>query len=186
MTPQTRDGPSGELRERIVDAYRRRGQDLFAFAYRLVDGPGAAEDVVHDAFVRLLDGRCHIDAGRGDLDMLLFGIVRNVAREHRRRESMTGRLLARAQREDKSSTQEVVAEDVLAVQAALRNLSDTDREVVVLSAYHGCTSAEIARALGTSAVVARVRLHRARARLRRALLDPCGSAAASRLEENNT
>lgn len=185
MTPETRDGPSGDQHERLADAYRRRGQDLFAFAYRLVDGPGAAEDVVHDAFARLLDGRCRIDARRGDLDMLLFGVVRNVAREHRRRESTTGRLVARAHREGETSTQ-TVAEDVLAVRTALQGLSDTDREVVVLSAYHGCTPSEIARAFGTSAVVVRVRLHRARARLRRALLDTSGAAAASRLEEHNT
>lgn len=185
MTPQTPDGASADLRDRLVDAYRRRGRDLFAFAYRLVDGTDAAEDVVHDAFVRLLDGRCRIDARRGDLDMLLFGVVRNVAREHRRRESTTGRMLARAHRDGETSTQ-VIAEDVLAVRTALRNLSNTDREVVVLSAYHGCTPSEIARAFGTSAVVVRVRLYRARARLRRALLDPRVSAAASRLEENNT
>lgn len=185
MTGPTHDGTSGDLPARLHDAYRRRGQDLFAFACRLVDSAAAAEDVVHDAFVRLLDGRCRIDARRGDLDMFLFGIVRNVAREHRRRESTTGRLLARAHRDDQTPAQ-VVAEDVLAVRAALRNLSDTDREVVVLSAYHGWTPAEIARAFGTSAVVVRVRLYRARARLRRALLDPRGSAAASRLEENNT
>lgn len=184
MTPETRDGPSGDLHRRLADAYRRRGQDLFAFAYRLVEGPGVAEDVVHDAFARLLDGRCQVDPRRGDFDMLLFGVVRNVAREHRRRAVATGRLIERARREGEMSTQ-VVAEDVLAVQTALRTLSDADREVVVLSAYHGCTSAEIARALGTSAVVVRVRLYRARARLRLALDSP-GSAAASRLEEYNT
>jgi DNA-directed RNA polymerase specialized sigma24 family protein len=133
MTPETRDGPSGDLHGRLADAYRRRGQDLFAFAYRLVDRPGVAEDVVHDAFARLLDGRCHIDARRGDLDVLLFGVVRNVAREHRRRESTAGRLLARTRRQEETSTQ-VVPEDVLAVRTAVASLSDTDREVVVLSA----------------------------------------------------
>jgi len=186
MTPRYRDdGVAGEMRDRLVDAYRRRVADLFAFAYRLTDSPDAAEDVVHEACVRLLDGRCRVDVGRGDLDMLLFGVVRNVAREHRRRESTTGRLLAEVHRRDATATQ-VVAEDVLAVRAALGNLSDTDREVVVLSAYHGCTPAEIARALGTSAVVVRVRLYRARARLRRALLGTRAAATPRTLEENNT
>jgi RNA polymerase sigma-70 factor (ECF subfamily) len=185
MTPETRDGPSGDLHGRLADAYRRRGQDLFAFAYRLVGGPGVAEDVVHDAFARLLDGRCHIDMRRGDLDTLLFGVVRNVAREHRRRESTAGRLRERKRREDETSTQ-MVAEDVLAVRTALANLSDTDREVVVLSAYHGFTPSEIARVLGTSAVTVRVRLYRARARLRRALQQTRAPMSASTLEEHNT
>lgn len=185
MTRQTRDGTSGDLPARLYDAYRRRGKDLVAFACRLLDSPGGAEDIVHDAFVRVLDGRCRIDPHRGDLDLLLFGVVRNVAREHRRRDATTGRLLARAQLEDETSTQAVI-EDVLAVRAALMNLSAADREVVVLSAYHGHTPAEIAQALGRSAVVVRVRLHRARARLRRALQDTHASGAASRLEEHNT
>ncbi len=185
MTALTRDETSADLRERLLDAYRRRGHDLFAFACRMIDSPGVAEDIVHDAFVRLLDGRCRIDARRGDLELLLFGVVRNVAREHRRREATSGRLLATAQQVHETSTQGV-AEDVLAVRTALVNLSAADREVVVLSAYHGYTPAEIARAFGTSAVVVRVRLHRARARLRRALLDTRAPAADSRLEENNT
>ena len=58
-------------------AYRERGAELLAFAYRLTGSASAAEDVVHESVLRVLDGRCRIDGRRGDLTLLLFGIVRN-------------------------------------------------------------------------------------------------------------
>lgn len=125
-----------------------------------------AEDVVHESVLRILDGRCRLDLARGDLALLLFGVVRNVAREQRRR----------AKREATEETSSDRAEYTppehgLAVRSALDALSDADREVIILSAYHGHTPREIGTVLGTSSVVIRVRLHRARTRLKRILLE---------------
>jgi RNA polymerase sigma factor (sigma-70 family) len=164
------DGQS-DMREGLRAAYARRGQDLFAFAYRLTGSSAAAEDAVHEAFVRLLDGRCRVDRRRGDLATLLFGVLRNVVREQRRRADNEQRYLV-SERPKRSATGQSVPEHVLALRDALETLSDTDREVVLLAGYHGFTPAEIAVALGVNAVVVRVRLHRARARLRKALLAP--------------
>jgi len=154
------------LREQLRVAYRERGADLFAFAYRLTGSAGAAEDVVHESVLRVLDGRCRVDGRRGDLALLLFGIVRNVARETRR---TIGRDAPRST-DDRPGPVEP-AEDVLTVQTALQALPDTDREIIILSTYHGHSPREIAAILGHTSVVIRVRLHRARARLRRLLLD---------------
>lgn len=169
MTAPGSSQAHADLTERLVVAYRRRGSDLFAFAYRLCGSVEGAEDAVHEAFVRMLEGRCRVDPRRGDLETLLFGVVRNVVREARRRDASDGRHRA-VDRNDASRPRAVEPEDVLAVRAALDALSASDREVVVLASYHGFTPKEIAVALGVNAVVVRVRLHRARARLRRLLL----------------
>ena len=153
------------LRDKLRAVYRERGADLFAFAYRLTGSAGTAEDVVHESILRVLDGRCRVDAGRGDLTLLLFGIVRNVAREQRR---TIGREAAQ-DTQDRPGVPEL-PEHVLTVQNALQALPDTDREVIILSAYHGHSPREIAAILGRTSLVIRVRLHRARARLRRLLL----------------
>jgi RNA polymerase sigma-70 factor (ECF subfamily) len=50
---------------------------------------------------------------------------------------------------------------------ALDSLSDLDRELVTLTTWEGLTPAEAARVVGLTAGTARVRLHRARARLAR-------------------
>lgn len=97
-------------------------------------------------------------------------MVRNVAREHRRhlaRESASSPFY--------ESGEHRPQEHILAVRAALDALSDTDREVILLSVYHGYTPREIGTILDTSSLVVRVRLHRARSRLKRTLLE--GSVA---------
>ena len=146
--------------------YGERSQDLFAFAYRLTGSVRLSEDVVHESVLRILDGRCRLDMARGDLALLLFGVVRNVAREQRRRGHRES-----AEHTARDHGEYTPPEHALAVRSALDALSDSDREVVILSAYHGYTPREIATVLGTSSLVIRVRLHRARTRLKRILLE---------------
>ena len=52
---------------------------------------------------------------------------------------------------------------------ALAQLPPQDREVLLLAAWEGLTSNEVATVLGIRASAARVRLHRARKRLRATL-----------------
>ena len=178
MTPRRQTSSPEALRDDLRAVYRERGADLFAFAYRLTGSSGAAEDIVHESVLRVLDGRCRVDARRGGLVLLLFGIVRNVAREHQRR---VGRESPQAA-EDRPGTPEF-PEHVLTVQRALRELGEQDREILILSAYHGCSPKEISAILGRPSLVIRVRLHRARARLKRLLVDrrPAPADGASRL-----
>lgn len=168
MTSSERSA-ADSLRAELRKVYGERSQDLFAFAYRLTGSERLAEDVVHESVLRILDGRCRLDLRRGDLALLLFGLVRNVARELLRRTS-------RESAEDSSldPADYTAPEHGMAVRAALDALSDSDREVIILSAYHGYTPREIATVLGTSSVVIRVRLHRARTRLKRILLEGHG------------
>jgi RNA polymerase sigma-70 factor (ECF subfamily) len=56
-----------------------------------------------------------------------------------------------------------------ALRGVLAALSVRDREILTMTAWEGLTPKQIARVMGTSANVVRVRLHRARARLKRQL-----------------
>ncbi len=55
------------------------------------------------------------------------------------------------------------------LRGALDRLPDSQREVVVMKDVYGWSHAEIADAMGISVTAAKVRLHRARARLARDL-----------------
>lgn len=57
----------------------------------------------------------------------------------------------------------------LAVRRVLEELSPQDRELITLIAWEGLTPTQAAAVLDLSPATARVRLHRARARLRSAL-----------------
>ena len=55
------------------------------------------------------------------------------------------------------------------VKAALALLSDADREILLLAAWDGLTTVELASTLQVKPAAARVRLHRARIRFAEAL-----------------
>jgi RNA polymerase sigma factor (sigma-70 family) len=61
-----------------------------------------------------------------------------------------------------------------AVSEALAELSELDREIVMMLCFDGLAPREIASILGLSANVVRVRLHRAREKLRGRLPRPAG------------
>ena len=58
-----------------------------------------------------------------------------------------------------------VGADAMVAARALRHLAEDDREILMLVGWEGLRSAELARLLGCSPTAARIRLHRARARL---------------------
>ena len=119
------------------------------------------------AEVYLVAWRRRSDLPRGDERRLwLFGVARRLVAEHHR---LTW---ARADAEQLASETPVEPGRTdeareLAVLRALGSLSGLDRELVTLTAWEGLSPAEAARVVGITAGTARVRLHRARARLAR-------------------
>ncbi len=59
------------------------------------------------------------------------------------------------------------------IRQVVEELSEHDREVIVLSEFEGLTNAEIANILGVTLGTVKIRLHRARRRLRKTLDDGC-------------
>jgi RNA polymerase sigma factor (sigma-70 family) len=60
----------------------------------------------------------------------------------------------------------------VALRAALAALPERDREIVMLTAWEDLTPKQIAAVIGTPVNIVRVRLHRARARLKRDITTP--------------
>ena len=87
-------------------------------------------------------------------------MLRNHRRGRARYTALAGRL---AEALTVNSTTSPLASDVL---GAINTLSERDRELVMLTAWEGLTPTEAATVLGLKPTAARVRLHRARARLR--------------------
>lgn len=67
---------------------------------------------------------------------------------------------------------------------ALAALPEKEREALMLAAWEELSGSEAARVLGCSATAYRIRLHRARRRLRERLDPPLSPAAAARAEES--
>lgn len=159
-----------ERRERFEAVYRELYEPICGYALRRVREPEDAADVIAETFATLWRrfDRCP----QGDeLRPWLFGVARRVNANQRRGERRRSALGERlAENLDRSALERVDSpEHTGALARAFASLSEPDRELLSLVAWEGLTREELAVALGTSRAVARLRLHRARKRLRAAL-----------------
>jgi RNA polymerase sigma-70 factor (ECF subfamily) len=135
-------------------------------AYRYASNPSEAEDIAQDALLRAWRRRSTLrDAERRN--QWLASIVRNEAfRQHARvRPDPTSSIEWREGEEDEDVVATVERADLY---AALDRLSDPDRRLLEMRYEEDLTQAAIARRLGIPEGTVKVRLHRARGKLRRA------------------
>lgn len=120
-----------------------------------------ADDVVAEVFT--IAWRRFADIPAGAAIPWLFGVARNVVRNHRRanqrRTALTLVLPPEA-----PTPPPAEPSDTAVIIEALATLSDDDREILRLVAWDDVSVADLPLALGCSAGAARVRLHRARQR----------------------
>lgn len=147
--------------EELWNAQHRR---VLAYALRRTDR-ASAQDVVADVFLVAWRRR---DELPGEPLPWLLGVARNVlgnhARSQRRAEALVRVLI------DHTSEHREEPPDV-SLLTALADLEPGDREVLLLAGWDGLTSAQAGVSLGCSAAAFRVRLLRARRRLRARLDD---------------
>ncbi len=175
----------GESDEELIDSARRGDVMSFGTLYERYKGPvfafvldsvgrrEDAEDVVQETFCRAWRA---MGGFRGDAKLLtwLLRISANVCAEQARRDRRRRRLGIEVDLEIEESepARSDLEKDSIRRQAAreaLDALSISSRMLVVLCDIQGFTCVEAARAVGCSAISARVRLCRARKRLRELL-----------------
>jgi RNA polymerase sigma-70 factor, ECF subfamily len=142
----------------------------------------SAEEIVSEAF--LVAWRRIDDVPARELPWLL-GVARNLVRERYRADQRLRDLCADLSTQARSDRDAVgdIAEDVTDRAAALRaltQLTDADRELLTLLAWHGLTNREAAEVLGCHTATLLVRVHRARRRLRAAMAPADDAATAVR------
>ncbi|MEX0865618.1 MAG: sigma-70 family RNA polymerase sigma factor [Acidimicrobiia bacterium] len=140
---------------------------VYLYAARRV-GPDFAPDIVGETFTVAWSRGSHVPSPALPW---LYGVARNVIGRHRRTETRYFRLIERAAHNPAPDAipmeMKVIERDIW--ERALRALDETDREALLLVAWEGLSPAEAAVVMGYSAGAFRVRLSRARRRLRRQL-----------------
>lgn len=154
----------GRPADRLGALYQEHGAALARYAFRRGVADSDIEDVIADVFViawRKLDS---VPPAPGDR-LWLLGVARNVVAKHQegrwRRARVVARLAATAPISGGATPSEQVA-----LGDAIGRLPSRDRDVVLLVLWEGLTHEEVAVVLGCSASASRLRLHRAKARLR--------------------
>ena len=142
-------------------------------------GRQAADDLLGEVWIRAFAARGGYHCGHDDARPWLYGIARNVLREHfrARREADPARADAQVDPWDDVISRIDSAATLRALAATVRGLPPAERDVLLLVAWEQLTPAQAGRVLGVPPGTARSRLHRARAALRLAL--PASPADAS-------
>jgi RNA polymerase sigma-70 factor (ECF subfamily) len=149
--------------------YDRHTPYLYRFALRLLGGDElAAQDVVHDAWVRAAE-RLDAFEWRSSLRTWLAGIVVNFARATRREDARVADLSEADTRTDAAALEGTY--DRVDLERAIAALPIGARHVFVLHDVEGWTHDAIATALGVNEGTSKSQLSRARALLR-ARLEP--------------
>ena len=133
-------------------------------AYRYASNPGDAEDIAQDALLRAWRRRSTL-RDSGSRNQWLAAIVRNEAfRQHARiRPDLTEKIELREGAEDDGV---LAAVELADLHAALQGLNERDRRLLEMKYEEDLTQATIARRLGVPEGTVKVRLHRARNKLR--------------------
>jgi RNA polymerase sigma-70 factor, ECF subfamily len=156
---------------RLFDAYAAQ---LHRYLARRV-GAEHAHDLVSETFLAAFKQRQTYDPAIAAVRGWLYGIATNLARRHVRQEVRGLRATARADGGGTSyqpSHDGAVAERVDAqalarrIAPAIADLSDGDRDVLLLTSWGELTTVEVADALGIPVGTVRSRLHRIRRQLR--------------------
>jgi RNA polymerase sigma-70 factor (ECF subfamily) len=146
--------------------FRAHGDALYRFARVMVREPGDAEDVVQEAFVRLLHHlRCGGD--RSNLKSWLFAVTANLSRDHLRRRRRWLAWLPEHERGLRAEPEFETRDPQVLFVAALRLLPQRDRLLLMLK-VQGLSYREIAAASGIREVSVGRLLARALARWQRA------------------
>ncbi len=142
------------------DLYRDHSRAVYRFALGLSGNAVEAEDLTAEAFLRIWEAGDRVQLG--SVRAYLLTIVRNLYRQHWRRERRRGEMpdvVAGGSGQD-------TRDELRAVLAELQALPEVDRAALLLHVEHELPYNEIAVMLGIEAATARTKVHRARERLR--------------------
>jgi RNA polymerase sigma-70 factor, ECF subfamily len=174
LLDRLRRGDPQAFEELVEETHRR----VFTLAYRLVGDRHEAEDVAQDAYLKVYRS---IRGFRGDasFDTWLYRIVSNTAITHLRRRGRFGDLAKEAdeivQLPESGAAVDPVDRDE--VHRALAALPVAQRSVLMLKDVYGFSCAEIGEQMGLSEGAVKVRLHRARKRLKDLVYGPAEESA---------
>ncbi|MHC4223868.1 MAG: RNA polymerase sigma factor [Planctomycetota bacterium] len=151
---------------------------LQRYLQRFVGEPYTAEDLLQETLLRISKGLPGFE-GRSSLKTWAFSIATRAAIDHLRKFKDPLRVAEIAVEESSPGVDEEVGERLVidemntCIREEIDNLPGDYRAAILLHDLEGLTAAETAEISGCSLATAKIRIHRARARLRQALQRDC-------------
>ena len=172
MAERNHEPPSFDEAAAVLSPLIRR------YLERMVGNPTVAEDLLQETLLKMARGLPGFE-GRSSLKTWSFSIATRVAADHFRRPSTRVVIVDVDEMEPLPSSEPnldqrlMVDEMNSCVRGVIDGLPNDYRAALVLHDLEGLTAAEVAEACHCSLATAKIRIHRARARLRKALENEC-------------
>jgi len=146
--------------------YRKNKDRLFAYVMRMTGDYYLSSDIMQESFMRYFE---HY-GDKTESVSLLYTIARNTLFDHARKQRRTTQL--EGDQEDRSSNQEqalLVREEYRRVLSAMQMLEKDERDILALVVTEVLCYREIASIAGISEANVKVKVHRARLKLKKIL-----------------
>ena len=153
-------------------------EPLLRFLGRYAGNPAVADDLLQETLIRITRGLPSF-AGRASLKTWAFSIATRVAADHFRQPAHRVRIVDVDESlelvdRDLTVDQRLVIDEMNAcVRQVIDSLPEDYRAALVLHDLEGLSAAQTAEVCGCSLPTAKIRIHRARLRLREALQEEC-------------
>jgi RNA polymerase sigma-70 factor (ECF subfamily) len=162
-------------RQSFEQLYERFSGVLFSTAYRVLNSPEAAEDVLQDVFIQIWEKAPLYDPERGKPLTWAVTLTRNKAIDRLRSVQRRNRLQDEVEQEAQSFEQFDERNSLDAVESiekgqlvreAIKKLSPDQRQAIELAFFSGLTQTEIAERLGEPLGTVKARIRRGMMKLR--------------------
>ena len=171
MDPGTSQPEFEDVAEELSDPLRR-------YLQRLVGDRATADDLLQDTLLKIARALPEFE-GRSSVKTWAFTIATRVATDHIRRPHTRARMVEIDESgpdhlHDAEIDQRLVIDEMSScVREVIDSLPEDYRTALVLHDLEGQTAAQVAEIAGCSLATAKIRIHRARRRLKEALDDEC-------------
>ena len=162
-------------RDAFAELYRMESDAVYGLALSILRNKEDAEDVMHDAFIRIFNAAGSYSPG-GEPLAWIFTIVRNLCyNKIRDSEKTRDEEPAKFENEEQAGTTEGCGNDIeeatdrMVLDAAMECLEQDEREIVILHALTGLRHREIAEALDMPEGTVLSKYNRALKKMRKAL-----------------
>jgi RNA polymerase sigma-70 factor (ECF subfamily) len=137
----------------IVSLYERYKQQLYRYLYYRLGDAQVAEDLTTEVFIRLIQSLSTLRVNTPSIQAWVYQIARNLAIDHTRKKAVRKQTHLHEQILDHANDPVLLAERRLNVEQlyqALQQLTDEQREVVLLRFINGHSIAEVAQMIEKS------------------------------------
>lgn len=162
----------------VEDVLAEASQPVLNYLMRYVGDRAVAEDLQQETLVRIAGGWPSF-AGRSSVKTWAFSIASRVAADYFRHPDRQARIVELTEASDVPDADPTIGERLIqdemsrCVREVIDSLPDTYRAALILHDLEGLSAEQTALACECSVATAKIRIHRARRRLREALDRAC-------------